>query len=62
MSYCDWDQSSELNTRYHDTEWGAGRPVDVLLAPTEAERRSTSPLPTVGGRDDTKVRDIPFLL
>ena len=22
MSYCDWDQSSELNTRYHDTEWG----------------------------------------
>ena len=22
MSYCDWDQSSELNTRYHDNEWG----------------------------------------
>ena len=22
MSYCDWDQSSELNTIYHDTEWG----------------------------------------
>ncbi|MCR5402347.1 MAG: DNA-3-methyladenine glycosylase I [Butyrivibrio sp.] len=22
MSYCDWDKSSELNTRYHDQEWG----------------------------------------
>lgn len=22
MSYCDWDKSSELNTRYHDLEWG----------------------------------------
>ena len=29
MSYCDWDQSSELNTRYHDTEWGAGRPFSA---------------------------------
>ena len=22
MAYCDWDTSSELNTRYHDEEWG----------------------------------------
>jgi len=22
MSYCSWDQSSELNIKYHDTEWG----------------------------------------
>ncbi len=22
MSYCDWDGTSEINTRYHDTEWG----------------------------------------
>ncbi|MBR1942816.1 DNA-3-methyladenine glycosylase I [bacterium] len=22
MSYCDWDNTSELNTRYHDEEWG----------------------------------------
>ena len=22
MGYCDWDTTSELNIRYHDTEWG----------------------------------------
>ncbi len=22
MSYCSWDQSSELNIKYHDSEWG----------------------------------------
>ena len=22
MAYCDWDTTSELNIRYHDTEWG----------------------------------------
>ena len=22
MSYCDWDNTSEINVRYHDTEWG----------------------------------------
>ena len=22
MSYCNWDTTSELNIRYHDTEWG----------------------------------------
>ena len=22
MTYCDWDHSSEINIRYHDTEWG----------------------------------------
>ena len=22
MAYCEWDTSSELNTRYHDEEWG----------------------------------------
>ena len=22
MTYCDWDHSSEINMRYHDTEWG----------------------------------------
>lgn len=22
MGYCDWDHTSELNIRYHDTEWG----------------------------------------
>ena len=22
MTYCDWDTSSEINIRYHDTEWG----------------------------------------
>jgi DNA-3-methyladenine glycosylase I len=22
MAYCDWDTTSELNTRYHDEEWG----------------------------------------
>lgn len=22
MAYCDWDTTSEINIRYHDTEWG----------------------------------------
>ena len=22
MSYCDWENTSELNIRYHDEEWG----------------------------------------
>ena len=22
MSYCDWDNTSELNKKYHNKEWG----------------------------------------
>ena len=30
MSYCDWDQSSELNTRYHDKVKAADNPQEML--------------------------------
>lgn len=37
MGYCIWADMNAANKTYHDNEWGAGRPVDVRLAPTGAE-------------------------
>ena len=35
MSYCSWDQSSELNIKYHDSEWGGL--TSVKITPDELE-------------------------